>query len=206
MDSYKLPLFPLNLVVCPKGLINLRIFEARYLDMIKVCLREKSGFGIVAVLPDVKTDITSHLPFASVGTLMDILDVEVSTVGLILISCRGSHRVKVNGFTIQPDGLVVGEVSDINNDLQNPIPDDLKIVSENLQQLITSLPLQGILEKHIPFCKPYEYNDAAWVSNRWVELLDLPLIQKQRLMQIDSPIVRLELIHDAINQHTKKFS
>ena len=72
MDSYKLPLFPLNLVVCPKGLINLRIFEARYLDMIKVCLREKSGFGIVAALPDIKTGITSHLPFASVCTLIDI--------------------------------------------------------------------------------------------------------------------------------------
>lgn len=206
MDFYNLPLFPLNTVVCPKGLINLRIFEARYVDMIKNCLREKSGFGIVATLPDIKTGVTSNLPFASVGTLVDILDADVSTVGLILISCRASHRIKVKGFTIQPDGLVVGEVSNINNDLQSAIPDDLKIVSENLQHLIETLPLQGLSEDDIPIIKPYEYNDAAWVSNRWVELLDLPLIQKQRLMQIDSPIVRLELIHDALNQHSKKIN
>jgi Lon protease-like protein len=206
MNSYNLPLFPLNLIVCPEGLINLRIFEARYLDMIKSCLREKTGFGIVAALPDTKTDITIHLPFASVGTVVDIVDADVSTVGLIMISCHASHRIKVNGFTMQSDGLVIGELSDINNDLKTPIPDDLIMLSENLQHLIESLPLQGISEKDIPIIKPYEYNDAAWVSNRWVELLDLPLIHKQRLMELDSPIVRLELIQDAIYQNAKKFS
>jgi Lon protease-like protein len=72
-------------------------------------------------------------------------------------------------------------------------------VSENLKRLIESLPEQGISERDIPIMKPYEYEDATWVSNRWVELLDIPLIVKQRLMQIDSPIVRLELINDAIN-------
>jgi Lon protease-like protein len=206
MNSYKLPLFPLNVVVCPKGLMNLRIFEARYLDMTKACLRENTSFGIIAALPKNKTDTTSNLPFANIGTLVDILDADVSTVGLILISCKGSHRFKVNEFTTQADGLIIGDVSDINNDLQIPIPDDLKIVSQNLQHLIESLPLQGISEMDIPIIKPYEYNDASWVSNRWTELLDLPLIQKQRLMQIDSPIVRLELIHDALNQISNKLS
>ena len=199
MKSYKMPLFPLDVVVCPKGLMNLRIFEARYLDMIKTCLRNKTGFGIVAALPDTNSNKSSLLPFASVGTVLDILDADVTTVGLILVNCRGRHRININGFTIQPDGLVIGDVLDIDNDLQVPIPDDLKILSENLQHLIKSLQLKGISEKDIPIFKPYDYNDAAWVSNRWVELLDLPMIQKQRLMQIDSPIVRLELIYDALN-------
>ena len=199
MAFYNLPLFPLNVVVCPKGIMNLRIFEPRYLDMTKTCLRENTCFGIVAVLPERKADMTNHLPFASVGTLVDILDADVSKEDLIMISCQGSNRIKVNGFTIQEDGLIIGEVSNINNDLQIPIPDDLKKVSENLKRLIESLPEQGISERDIPIMKPYEYEDATWVSNRWVELLDIPLIDKQRLMQIDSPIVRLELINDAIN-------
>lgn len=206
MNSYHLPLFPLNVVVCPKGLMNLRIFEARYLDMIKACLRDKTGFGIVSVLPDTNKNKSSLLPFASVGTVLEILDADVTTVGIIMVSCRGCHRININEFTIQPDGLVIGDVSDIDNDLQIPIPDDLKIVSENLQHLIESLPFQGLSENDIPINKPYEYNDAAWVSNRWVELLNLPLIQKQRLMQIDSPIVRLELIHDTLNLNAKKSS
>ena len=199
MSFYNLPLFPLNVVVCPKGIMNLRIFEPRYLDMTKICLRENTSFGIVAVLPEKKAGMTDHLPFASVGTLVDILDADVSKEDLIMISCQGSNRIKVNGFTIQEDGLIIGEVSNINNDLQIPIPDDLKKVSENLKRLIESLPEQGISERDIPIMKPYEYEDATWVSNRWVELLDIPLIDKQRLMQIDSPIVRLELINDAIN-------
>jgi Lon protease-like protein len=198
MAFYNLPLFPLNVVVCPKGIMNLRIFEPRYLDMTKTCLRENTSFGIVAVLPETKTDMTGHLPFASVGTVVDILDADVSKEDLIMISCQGSNRIKVNGFTIQEDGLVIGEVSNIDNDLQIPIPDDLKKVSENLKRLIESLPEQGISERDIPIMKPYEYEDATWVSNRWVELLDISLIDKQRLMQIDSPIVRLELINDAM--------
>lgn len=206
MESYQLPLFPLNVVVCPKGLMNLRIFEARYLDMIKTCLREQTGFALVAAQPDTQSDQSSHLPFASVGTVLEILDADVTTVGIIMVSCRGTRRIHINGFTVQADGLVMGNVSDIENDLQVPIPDDLKSVSEHLQHLIESLPLQGIAESDIPILKPYEYNDAAWVSNRWVELLDLPLIQKQRLMQMDSPIVRLELIHDALNLNAKKFN
>ena len=199
MAFYNLPLFPLNVVVCPKGIMNLRIFEPRYLDMTKTCLRENTSFGIVAVLPERKVGMTNHLPFASVGTLVDILDADVSKEDLIMISCQGSNRIKVNGFTIQDDGLIIGEVLNIDNDLQIPIPDDLKKVSENLKRLIESLPEQGISEQDIPIMKPYEYEDATWVSNRWVELLDIPLIDKQRLMQIDSPIVRLELINDAIN-------
>jgi Lon protease-like protein len=206
MNAYQLPLFPLNVVVCPEGLMNLRIFEARYLDMIKTCLRNQTGFAIVAALPDAKAAKSGNLPFASVGTVVEILDADVTTVGLILVSCRGRQRVSVNSFTIQSDGLVVGDVTDINHDLQMAIPDDLKVVSENLQKLIESLPLQGLPESDIPILKPYQYNDAAWVSNRWVELLDLPLIQKQRLMQIDSPIVRLELIYDILNTNAKKFN
>jgi Lon protease-like protein len=206
MSSYQLPLFPLNVVICPEGLMNLRIFEARYLDMIKTCLRNQTGFAIVAALPDANDAKPSNLPFASVGTVVEILDADVTTVGLILISCRGRQRVSVNSFTVQSDGLVVGDVTDINHDLQMVIPDDLKIVSENLQKLIESLPLQGFSESDIPILKPYKYNDSAWVSNRWVELLDLPLIQKQRLMQIDSPIVRLELVYDILNTNAKKLS
>ena len=77
MPFYNLPLFPLNVVVCPKGIMNLRIFEPRYLGMTKTCLRENTCFGIVAVLPERKADMTNHLPFASVGTLVDILDADV---------------------------------------------------------------------------------------------------------------------------------
>jgi len=198
MNTYSLPLFPLNSVICPGGLMPLRIFEARYLDMVKSCLRNQTSFAIVAVMPEAEAKLEGNFPFASVGTLLDITNADVTTVGLMMIHCVGQHRVKVHAFTQQPDGLLIGEVSDIANDIASPIPEDLNIVSASLQRLLESLPSQGVLPADIPIIEPYQFNDASWVANRWVELLDLPLLQKQRLMQLDSPIVRLELIYDIL--------
>ncbi|MES2546912.1 MAG: LON peptidase substrate-binding domain-containing protein [Pseudomonadota bacterium] len=198
MHRYSLPLFPLNVVVCPGGLLPLQIFEARYLDMVTNCLKNQSSFAVVTVLPEQEAKLEGHFPFASIGTLVNITDADVTTVGLMTIRCVGQHRVKVSSFTQQADGLVIGDVSDIANDIELPVPEDLKIISTSLQRLLESLPSQGVLPPDIPIIEPYRFNDAAWVANRWLELLDLPLLQKQRLMQLDSPIVRLELIYDLL--------
>jgi uncharacterized protein len=199
INNYSLPLFPLHSVICPFGYMRLRIFESRYLDMVKSCLRNKTSFGIVAIAPDKTTKPDGNLPFASIGTIMNITNADVTTIGLMMITCIGQHRIKIHSFTQQADGLLIGNLSDISNDLIIPIPDDLKIVSSHLQRLIESFSNQGVLPSDIPIAEPYRYNDASWVSNRWVELLDLPLLDKQRLMQLDSPIVRLELIHDLLD-------
>lgn len=204
MNSYSLPLFPLNVVVCPGGYMPLRIFEARYLDMVKNCLRNKSSFAIVTVLPEAETDPNEVFPFANIGTLFEIKEADVTTVGLMTIRCVGHHRVKVNSFTQQADGLFIGEVVDIANDIALAVPDDLEIISSSLKRLLQTLPDQGILPIDMPMIEPYHFDDASWVSNRWVELLNLPLIQKQRLMQLNSPLVRLELIHDILAEDTSK--
>ena len=204
MNNYSLPLFPLNVVVCPGGLMPLRIFEARYLDMVKNCLRNNTSFAIVTVLPEGQTDIDNHFPFANVGTLLKITEADVTTVGLMMIRCVGHHRVKINSFTQQADGLLIGDVTDMANDAELTIPEDLEIASSNLQYLLESLPAQGILPNDIPVIKPYKFDDAGWVANRWIELLDLPLLLKQRLMQLDSPILRLEMIHDILDADLRK--
>jgi len=203
MKPYTLPLFPLNVVVCPGGLLPLRIFEARYLDMVRNCLRNKSSFAVVAVMPEGETDSESNLPFANIGTLVDIVDADVTTVGLMNIRCVGRHRVKVDSYLQQSDGLVVGQLTDVANDLESAIPEDLESVVTSLQNLLTSLPASGVAPENMPVIKPYHFENAAWVANRWVELLDLPLLQKQRLMQLDSPVLRLELIHDILYENPR---
>lgn len=201
--AYSLPLFPLNVVVCPGGLVPLKIFEARYLDMVKNCLRDKTSFAIVAVLPEGTTDSEGNFPFANVGTSMHIVDADVDTVGMMLIRCVGKHRVKVESFDQQNDGLIIGQVTDIQNDLKMDLPDDLKFSGEVLRQLLEALVLRDTHPDRLPL-KPYNLNDVAWVANRWVELIDLPLLEKQRLMQLDSPIVRLELIQDILSVGNQK--
>lgn len=199
MKTYNLPLFPLNVVVCPDGYLPLKIFEARYLDMVRDCLRNKSSFAIVTILPEGETDPEGNFPFANIGTLVNIVDADVTAIGLIMIRCVGQHRIKVDSFTQQPDGLVMGEVNDISNDVSIPVPEDLNPSVKVLKQLLKTLANQNLSPTNMPIVEPYQFENAAWVANRWVELLDLPLLQKQRLMQMESPILRLELIQDILD-------
>ena len=204
METYSLPLFPLDLVVCPNGRIPLKIFEARYLDMVRNCLRNKSSFAIVTILPEGETDTEGNFPFADVGTLVSIDEADVTTVGLMMIVCTGQQRVKVESFIQQPDGLIIGEVRDIPNDIFMLIPEDLILAQRVLKQLLKNLADQDTTLKNIPVVEPYEFDNATWVSNRWVELLDLPMLQKHRLMQMASPILRLELICDILSANNIK--
>lgn len=203
--SYSLPLFPLNVVVCPGGQLPLRIFEARYLDMVKNCLRNQTSFAVVSVLPEGTTDPEGNFPFADVGTLVNIVEADVDTVGLMLIRCVGQHRIKVESFEQQSDSLLIGQVLDIPNDKAIAIPEDLKVSSEILRQLLKELVAQNTPYEKLPMA-PYQLEDTVWVANRWIELLDLPLLEKQRLMQLDSPVVRLELIQDVLTSGNEKLS
>ena len=203
MNNYSIPLFPLNVIVCPGGLLPLKIFEARYLDMVRNCLKNKTSFAIVTLLPENQVDPANTLPFASVGTLVEVVDADVTTVGLMMIRCVGLQRIKVDSFLQKADGLVIGKVQNINNDVELSIPDDLKIASSSLQRLLESLE-SSIQPDDIPVIQPYKFDDASWVANRWVELLDLDLLEKQRLMQLDSPILRLEMILDIMDFSARK--
>ena len=199
MKTYNLPLFPLNLVVCPDGALPLKIFEARYLDMVRDCLRNKTSFAIVTILTEGATDLASNFPFANIGTLVNIADADVTAIGLLMIRFVGQHRVKVHSFTQQADELVVGQVSDVPNDASVTIAEDLNPSVKVLKQLLKTLADQDLSPKNLPAVEPYQFENAAWVSNCWIELLNLPLLQKQRLMQMDSPILRLELIQDNLD-------
>jgi hypothetical protein len=204
MKNYKLPLFPLNVVACPGGLVSLRIFEGRYLNMVRNCVNNKSSFAIVAILPEGETDPEGIFPFADVGTLMEIKGVDDIGSELMMILCEGHHRVKVKSFIQQRDGLFVGDVSDIDDDISIDVPEDLLITSINLKRHLISLPSENFLLTDILIAEPCEFDDASWVSNRWIELLDIPLVQKQLLMELDSPILRLELIQDILGLDSAK--
>lgn len=204
MLTFPLPLFPLDIVACPGGLVPLKIFEPRYLEMVRACVANQSLFAIVTVLPEGETDPEGYFPFANIGTAMEIVDADSSKFDLMMIRCVGKYRIKVNNYEQQYDGLFVSQVTVLPNDLPVEIPEDLQFSSEILKNLIDAWQEQKVPENIMPFVLPYHYEDAAWVSNRWVEILNLPLLEKQRLMQLESPIVRLELIQDILEQGYQK--
>lgn len=202
MNTQSLPLFPLNIVIFPEGLLPLKIFEMRYLDMVRNCLRNHTSFGVVAVFDDAQsTKQATQLPFALVGTSVNIIEADAPQTEFMMIRCLGETRFQVKSARQQKDELWIGEVEEIENDANLSIPDDLVTTADNLHQLIHFLGKQGVPENDLPIMKLYQFDDCGWVANRWCELLNIPLRQKQRMLELDSPLVRLELINDMFHSN-----
>ena len=196
-----LPLFPLSAVLFPDGLLSLRVFEVRYLDMIAKCRKAGAPFGVVSLTQGGEVRQPGQQEaFAQVGTLATIHDFESPQPGLMLVRATGTQRFRITASDQLKHGLWVADVERLPADLPVPIPDDLKPTSDALQRLIQSLQLKASQPGPMPLLPPWKLDDCGWVANRWCELLPLPVALKQRLMELDNPLVRLELVSDVLTR------
>jgi Lon protease-like protein len=199
-----LPLFPLGSVLFPGGLLPLRIFEVRYLDMIRRCHKASVPFGVVALTQgsEVRVAGADAERFSAVGTLAEITALETPQAGLLQIECRGTQRFRVRTSERLKHGLWTAEVERLPDDVALAIPDDLSHVATALRRLVETLEArkqaQGDDELRLPLVPPYHFEDCGWVANRWSELLPMQPELKQRLMELDSPLMRLELVGDLL--------
>lgn len=200
---HSLPLFPLGTVLFPGGLLPLRIFEVRYLDMIGKCRKADAPFGVVSLTSgsEVRKAGADAESFAAIGTLAMIREFESPQSGLLQIDCVGTQRFRVRSNELQKHGLWVAEVEAVNDDVALEIPDDLRHTSTALQRLVGTLEerkrAQGGAVR-LPIAEPYRFDDCGWVANRWCELVPMQLELRQRLMELDSPLMRLELVSDLL--------
>lgn len=200
---HSLPLFPLGTVLFPGGLLPLRIFEVRYLDMIGKCRKADAPFGVVSLTSgsEVRKAGADAESFAAIGTLAMIREFESPQSGLLQIECVGTQRFRVRSNELQKHGLWVAEVEAVNDDVALEIPDDLLHTSTALQRLVGTLEerrrAQGGAVR-LPIAEPYRFDDCGWVANRWCELVPMQLELRQRLMELDSPLMRLELVSDLL--------
>ena len=192
----KIPLFPLKIVLFPGGVIPLRVFEKRYVDMVRKCLRDNEPFGIVTL---VKTNEDNPLPFANIGVLVKIIDTDVSQPGLFNIKCLAEEKIAIESAKQDEDGLWIGNVMVLDPENEIPLPDDLIATRIYFERLLESLKKESKDESLLPFEKPYQLDSCNWLANRWCEILDMPLEQKQRMLELDSPLLRLDLINDILS-------
>jgi uncharacterized protein len=194
-----LPLFPLGAVLFPGGILPLRIFEVRYLDMIGRCQKAGAPFGVVLLTQgsEVRKPGTTE-SFSHVGTLATISEFESPRPGLMMIRARGAQRFRITSSDQLKHGLWIANVERIEADMAVPIPDDLKITAQALAKLIQSLQEKADAPGQMPLQGPLQLDDCGWVANRWCELLPLPVQLKQRLMELENPLVRLELVSDVL--------
>ncbi len=210
-----LPLFPLGTVLYPGGLLPLRIFEVRYLDMIGKCHKAGAPFGIVSLTEgsevrrpseagskDAKSsgDGFAHEAFNAVGTLATITAFSTPQPGLMVINCVGAQRFEISNREKLKHGLWIADVTCVANDQTVKIPEDLQGTADALGKLIKTLQDRGVPADQMPLLAPYQLDDCSWVANRWCELLPMPLELKQRLMELDNPLLRLELVSDILER------
>jgi Lon protease-like protein len=192
-------LFPLGTVLFPGGVLPLRIFEVRYLDMIGKCHKAGAPFGVVSLTEGSEVRVPGGKEaFAKVGTIATITELDTPQPGLMVIRAQGAQRFRITSSDQLRHGLWVANVERLDADQVVAVPDDLKPTADALARLIQSLQLKTGSGGQMPLHAPYRLDDCGWVANRWCELLPLPVQLKQRLMELDNPLVRLELVSDVL--------
>ena len=190
---FELPLFPLQSVLFPGGLLGLKVFEVRYLDLVGRCLREQRCFGVVALTKgnEVRNG-GDEVTFESVGCAAELMEVDSAQPGILMVRCRGTRRFKTLTTEQQADGLWISRSHWLPDDERVRPGEALSGAVEGLRHAIASLKEKGAT----PFLEPYHFDDAGWIANRWCEILPISLAAKQKLMELPDPGVRLKLVDD----------
>lgn len=182
----EIALFPLNTVLFPGGVLPLRIFETRYIDMVSRCLKQGQGFGVCLIQEGKET---GKAKMHTVGTLAEIGDWSRGEDGLLHIVAQGTRRLKVEKTHAQADGLNLGEVELLPEDPLLPVPEPQRVLADILRQILLQVG---------PEQPAVDYADAAWVGNRLAEVLPISLPQRQYLLEVDDPLQRLEILQTLV--------
>ena len=187
----RLPLFPLNTVVFPGGQLPLRIFEQRYLDMVKQAIADNTPFGICAIREGSEVG-ASAIPYA-VGTLVRITDWDMPQTGILHIDTHAQERFVVRSTRTEPSGLLTGTVEGVSVESAIAIPDDLELAVEILRHIIDEYG-----DAHFP--GPHELDNAVWVGYRLSEVLPLKLSIKQNLLEMNDSVMRLRMLTEFLKK------
>jgi hypothetical protein len=190
----ELPLFPLRTVLFPGGVLGLKVFEARYLDLVSRCLREQRPFGVIGLRQGAEAGPAARpVRLEEVGVLAHIEDVDSEQPGILELRCRGGSRFRLSAAPVQqPGGLWVCAAETLPDDeVLRPAP-AMQATVRALAQAIEALKAQDAL----PFAEPFQLDDAGWVANRWCEILPVSLAAKQRLMALEDAALRLSLVDE----------
>jgi Lon protease-like protein len=179
-----LPLFPLHTTLLPGAAIGLRVFEPRYLDLVRETGRSGEGFGVCLILEG--NEVGAPATPAAFGVQVKIEDFDVGADGVLQLRLRGTLRFHVARTRVRDNGLVVADVRWCDED-----PDD----ELRPQHALLATVLDHIIEQAgaaFAPASPALMDQASWVSWRLAELLPLSEQQRLQLLQLDDPHQRLQ--------------
>lgn len=187
----EIPLFPLKIVLFPGGLLPLRVFETRYMDMTRECLKSKQPFG-VCLIREGKEIGAAAIP-EEIGCLAEIVSWDMEQLGVLQLKTLGGMRFKIRQKTVDAHNLVHASVDLLPHENKVALPDQFSACA-NLLQIIAADKSAEV------FAEPHQFDDATWVGYRLTEVLPIPLTAKQKLLELDEPLLRLEILQRFLEQ------
>lgn len=185
------PIFPLQTVFFPAARLPLRIFEVRYMDMARDCLREARPFGVCLIKEGQEVGAPA-LPEA-VGCLASIAECDMEQLGILKVVAQGGERFRIVASEVSRAGLIVGEIEKLAPEKAAAQAPGLDECAQFLRKVIAAIGEQRFLE-------PMRFDDATWVSFRVAEILPLRNDVKQKLLELTDPVLRLAVLHQFLRQ------
>ena len=186
-----MPIFPLGTVLFPGAILPLKIFEARYMDMAKACLKDGSPFGVCLIREG--REVGAPAVPEPVGCAARIAECDMDELGILNVKAEGLDRFRIVSREVNRQGLIVGEVEPLASEAQVTETDGL---AESAQFLRKVIPAIGTGR----FNEPFRFDDATWVSFRLAEILPLRIDVKQKLLELTDATLRLAILHKFLRQ------
>jgi uncharacterized protein len=184
-DLADLPIFPLGTVLFPGGLLPLRVFEARYVDMTGDCMKRSKPFGVCLIREG--REVGAPAVPEEVGCLAHIVDWDMQDLGVLQIVTHGSQRFRLSDRRVADGGLTRGAAELIAPEPDMPLPKRFAPCAKLLQMIVMD-------RSQEVFVEPHRFDDAAWVGYRLSEVLPVPLAAKQKLLELEDATSRLEIL------------
>lgn len=198
----EIPLFPLGRALFPDGVLHLRVFEVRYLDMIRRCIEEGSEFGVVGLLEGREVRSPEGVErLGSAGTMARIDAWHAPMPALIHLRCIGTTPFELTDSRQEKYGLWVGNAAALAADTPMPVPPALQACADALGRLIANLQQDGTPPEAMPLGAPFRLDECGWVADRWGELLPLTAVQRQNLLKMRDPGARLDKVQHYLRMH-----
>lgn len=185
MNRLNVPIFPLNTVLFPGGLLPLRVFEARYMDMTRDCLKRGEPFGVCLIREG--AEVGAPAVPEGIGCLAKILEWDMQQQGILNIKTQGGQRFRILERRTGAQGLTSADVELIPPEARAAVPAEFASCARLLEMVVAD---QGKLI----FAEPHAFDDASWVGYRLAEILPVPLIAKQKLLELTDSLSRLSIL------------
>jgi Lon protease-like protein len=199
-----IPLFPLNTVLFPGGVLPLRVFETRYIDMVRDCMKHDAPFGVVLIRSG--QEVGGAAEPEAVGCMAYITQWDMEQLGMLMLRTQGGERFRILETRTLADERLEARVEMIAaDDVSQAVSDAHVACATALKTVTDAITARGRAEQgdafESPFAMPMQFDQSGWVANRWCEILPIPLKARQKLLELEDAQSRLAVVHQYLQQH-----